>query len=567
MSGRIGDKDASRMMMARLAIAEKMVSESTVARVMDLMDAAQSEIPFGELLVRLGHITSAQLKKLTALEDAAAVRREEPREDAELFGQAAIARRWVTAEQVAEALKDQAALAGRGDFRNLGELLIARGVLTSEQVKALLTEQEKVIMVCPGCGEKYNVLQSWESAAKCPADGTLLTRIGNDSTVGVAATLGTPAAETESPIGMECGGCRIVELIAKGSMGAVYKAKHVGLNRYVAVKLLPSVSKNPDLVKRLLIEARAVAKLEHVNIVQVYDVGFHRGYFFIVMQLLNGQTLEERLAEMGSLPVDSALEIARDVAGGLGAAHAKGIVHRDVKPANVMLTEDGRARLTDFGLAQDVDNPEKEAGLIVGTPYYMSPEQWLGHKADERSDLYSLGVILYQMLTGRRPFEGATVNELMHQHLKVAASSPKKIDSGLSDGLCAIVKKLLAKPPAKRYPNAAAFLDDLKKVTAGEEPEAMGEFGALVKCGFCESFNPVTESRCKVCGESLHAAGGPLEIAARPDEFKCPGCGELNSKKSRHCAGCGKPFCTRCRRRLAVLRGHCHECMPHLRRR
>src|SRR5207249_7609015 len=140
---------------------------------------------------------------------------------------------------------------------------------------------------------------------------------------------------------MECGGCRIIELIARGSMGAVYKAKHVGLNRYVAVKLLPSVSQNPDLIKRLLIEARAVAKLEHPNIVQIYDVGFQKGYFFIVMQLLHGHTLEHQLAEMKGLPMATALELVKDIASGLGAAHAKGIIHRDVKPANVMVTEDG----------------------------------------------------------------------------------------------------------------------------------------------------------------------------------------------------------------------------------
>ena len=403
MSGKLGDRNESRMLVARLAVEQKMVDESTVARVFDLMDAAKSEISFGDLLVQLGHITKDQLKELTALHQAGTLRPESVLEDGALFGEAAVSRGLATTEQVSGALKEQAALAAKGDFRNLGELLIEKGILTPDQVRALIAEQDKVIMFCSSCGEKYNVLKTWETAAKCPADGTLLSKIGEDSSVGVAATLGTRAAETESPIGMECGGCKIVELIARGSMGAVYKAKHVGLNRYVAVKLLPSVSQNPDLVKRLLIEARAVAKLEHPNIVQVYDVGFQRGYFFIVMQLLTGQTLEARLDEMKSLPVDAAVEIARDVASGLGAAHAKGIIHRDVKPANVMLTDDGRARLTDFGLAQDAENPDGREGLIVGTPYYMSPEQWLGHKADERSDLYSVGVILYQMVAGHRP--------------------------------------------------------------------------------------------------------------------------------------------------------------------
>jgi len=231
-----------------------------------------------------------------------------------------------------------------------------------------------------------------------------------------------------------------------------------------------------------------------------------------------------------------------------------------------MLSEDGHARLTDFGLAQDVEDPEDQQGLIVGTPFYMSPEQWLGHRADERSDLYSLGVILYQMVTGRRPFQAEAMSDLMHQHLKVAPRSPKEFDDSLPDGLVALIKKMLAKPPAKRYPDTGAFLADLEKVIQGEDPDAMQEFGTFVRCGFCETFNSVTERRCKVCGEHLQTAGGPLEIVMRPDEFKCPGCGATNGKAARSCGTCRKPFCARCRRRLAVLRGYCERCMTHVRR-
>jgi len=169
--------------------------------------------------------------------------------------------------------------------------------------------------------------------------------------------------------------------------------------------------------------------------------------------------------------------------------------------------------------------------------------------------------------TGRRAFEGETVNELMHQHLKIAPVSPKKIDPELSDGLCALIKKMIAKPPRKRYPTMREFVLDLQKVIGGQDPDALGEFGTMVKCGFCETFNPIGDKKCKVCGESLHAAGGPIEIVARPDEFKCPGCGGLNRRGSRVCGSCRKAFCARCKQRLAVLKGFCHHCMPHLRRR
>ncbi len=562
----MGEGGDSRRMVARLAVAHGMVSQEAADRVLELLNSRKSQVPLGELLLQLGHITPEQFKRLMTLSHEER-KKGESREEQRLFGETVAARGLATPDQVADGLRMQAELAGRGVFKNLGELLVEQGVLSRDQVKALIEEHDQLIMFCPHCAERYNVLRVWEGQAKCPADSNVLARAGKDASVGVAATLGAGGrGEADSPIGMEAGGCRIVELIARGSMGAVYKAKHVGLNRYVAVKMLPSISQNPDLIKRLLYEARAVAKLEHPNIVQVYDVGFQRGYFFIVMQLLKGQTLDERMRELGRLPVPVALEVARDVAQGLQAAHERGIVHRDLKPANIMVTEDGRARLTDFGLAQDVENPDEKPGLIVGTPYYMSPEQWLGHKADERSDLYSLGVILYQMVTGKRPFDGETVNELMHQHLKVAPASPKKHDPELSDGLAAMIRKLLAKPPKKRYARAPEFLEDLKKVARGEDPEAMAEFGAMVKCGFCESFNPVSEKKCKVCGERLQQGGGPIEIVARPDEFKCPGCGGLNPKTARACCDCRKPFCTRCRRRLAVLKGFCHECVPHARR-
>ena len=551
----------TRTLLAKIAVAEKMISQEVMDRVLDLMEAKDTQLQLGELLLQFGHITDAQFKQLMSLYQAA--RRPEAREDQKLFGEAVTSQGLATPDQVNACLREQAELAAQGIFKNLGELLVERRVLTEGQVRKLVEEQDQAIMVCPNCAEQYNVLRKWRGKARCPTDSVVLVIPSGETAVGVAATLGG-REEPGSPIGMECGGCRIVELIAKGTMGMVYKAKHVGLNRYVAVKLLPSLSQDPEVVKRLLFEARAVAKIEHPNIVQVYDVGFQKGYFFIVMQLLRGQTLEERQSELQSMPVEFSLDVARDVAQGLGAAHGRGIIHRDLKPANIMVTEDGRARLTDFGLAQDTDNPEEKPGIIVGTPFYMSPEQWLGHKADERSDLYSLGIILYQMVTGRRPFDGTHVHELMNQHLKTPAVPPEKHDPRLPEGVAAIIKKLIAKAPRKRYANVGEFLADLKRLGAGQDPDALQEFGARVKCGFCEAFSPMSAKKCTICGESLHHAGGPIEIAMMEDEFKCPNCGAYNRHRARACVQCRKPFCTRCRKRVAVLRGVCHQCMSNL---
>jgi serine/threonine-protein kinase len=433
----------------------------------------------------------------------------EPPEDSRRFGEAVADRGLATREQVAECLRAQAELAARGVFRNLGEIMVERGYLTAGQVQRLLAERDQVILSCPACGDRYNVPRASQGTAACPADSAILVPARDASAVGVAATLDPPP---DSPVGLEVAGCRIVELIARGSMGAVYKAKHVALNRFVAVKMIPHREGNPEVVRRVLQEARAAAKLEHPNIVQVHDVGFQKGYVYVVMQLLRGRTLEERLAEFGMLPVDEACDVARDVAQGLQAAHAKGIIHRDLKPANIIVTEDGRARLTDFGLAQDLESGEDSTGMIVGTPYYMSPEQWLGRRADARSDLYALGIILYAMLCGRRPFEGETIEELMRQHLKVAPPPPEKHNARLPEGIGAIVRKAIAKSPARRYPSAAAFLADLDRFRRGQDPEALGELGARLKCGFCETFNPASAKRCRVCGEPLGGPAGPLEI-------------------------------------------------------
>lgn len=433
----------------------------------------------------------------------------EPPEDSRRFGEAVAERGLATREQVAECLRTQAELAAQGIFRNLGEIMVERGYLTSAQVQRLLAERDQVILSCPRCGDRYNVPRASQGTAACPTDQEVLVPSRDVSVVGVAGTL-DPALG--SPIGLEVGGCRIVELIARGSMGAVYKAKHLALNRFVAVKMIAHREGNPEVVRRVLQEARAAAKLEHPNIVQVYDVGFQKGYVYVVMQLLLGQTLEERLRELGSLPVEEACDVARDVALGLQAAHAKGIIHRDLKPANIIVTEDGRARLTDFGLAQDLESGDDSAGMIVGTPYYMSPEQWLGRRADARSDLYALGIILYSMLCGRRPFEGETIEALMRQHLKVAPPPPEKHNARLPEGISAIVRKMIAKSPAKRYPSAAAFLADLERFRRGQDPEALAELSPRLKCGFCETLNPISAKRCRVCGEPLGGPTGPLEI-------------------------------------------------------
>jgi predicted Ser/Thr protein kinase len=460
------------------------------------------------------------------------------------FGKRLISEGLASGEEVGSALRIQAERAANGVQHNLGQILVEQGILTYQQVRDLLKKEHQTILSCPQCQERYNVPLDRRGSATCPADGARLTGKVEDSQIGVAATISSEAGEPAGPIGMEIGGCRIVELLGRGSMGAVYKAKHVGLNRYVAIKMIPASSEKDTIVRRLLFEARAIAKLEHPSIVQVYDVGCEKGYFFMVMQLLRGQTLEERLAELGMPDIKDSLSLVADVARGLEAAHGAGVIHRDLKPSNIIVSEDGRARLTDFGLARMGESSDELSDRVVGTPAYMAPEQWGRGPADGRSDLYSLGVILYLLVTGKKPFDGKSVQEIKDQHLSGRARAPRTLNPAVSEGLQAILGKMMARSPDRRYPTTTAFLEDLGRVLRDETPKALEETGRFVRCGFCETPNPAKATKCKLCGESLGpASGGSLEFALRSDERRCPACQEIVLQRAR--------ICSRCKRRLS----------------
>jgi predicted Ser/Thr protein kinase len=465
------------------------------------------------------------------------------------FGDRLVSRGLATREQVAQALRLQAERGARGVLQNLGEILVEQGIVTVAQIKALLEEQEQVIMVCPSCNERYNVRRAAAGRAVCPADGSILALSTEVARIGVAATLSAGAAATDAPIGLEIGHCRIIEFLARGGMGSVYKAKHLALGRYVAIKMIPSGARDQTFIRRLLVEAQTVAKLEHPNIVQVYDVGYEKGFFFMVMQFLQGITLEKRLADEGRPPLPEVLDLVRDIGRGLEAAHAQGVIHRDIKPSNIIVTDDGRARITDFGLALMTESKDELGEFVVGTPGYMSPEQNLGKPVDARSDLYSLGVLFYRLATGVRPFAGPTVQATREAQFKEKPKAPRSLNPDISEGVQAIMSKLMSRAPERRYPNATEFLEDLDRAMRGEDPKAILETGRFVKCGFCETLNRGNAGKCHVCGESLSAGNEKLDLALRPGEFTCLGCGGVNVDGARTCTGCLKRFCRACRKR------------------
>jgi TolB-like protein len=269
----------------------------------------------------------------------------------------------------------------------------------------------------------------------------------------------------------------ITAAIGAGGMGEVYRANDTKLGRDVALKVLSAqMAHDPNRLARFQREARSVAALNHPHIVTIFSVEEAEGVHFLTMELVEGQSLE-RLIPAGGLPVERIVEIASALADALTAAHEKGIVHRDLKPANVMLTDDGRVKVLDFGLAKDVRADKSSdatqtfagqtaMGVVMGTPTYMSPEQVASRVLDHRTDIFSLGVILYEMASGRRPFEGASSAELASAILRDTPRPLSELRADLPEELGLLIQRCLDKDPQDRFPSARDLRDALRGVTA-----------------------------------------------------------------------------------------------------
>ncbi len=271
--------------------------------------------------------------------------------------------------------------------------------------------------------------------------------------------------------------------LARGGMAQVYLARDRTLDRPVAVKeLVPEFATDPSFVERFRREAQAAAGLSHANIVGVYDWGAQDGTYFIVMEYVDGPSLSQVLRSDGPIHPRRAAEIASEVAAGLGFAHSRGVVHRDVKPGNVLLTKAGVSKVTDFGIARALSSPDDDltqAGSVMGTATYFSPEQAQGLSVDPRSDLYSLGVVLYEMVTGRPPFSGDTPLAIAYRHVQDQPAPPSTLITGLPSGIEAIIMKLLQKRPDDRYASAEDLRLDIGRFLNGELTIAEQESGAF----------------------------------------------------------------------------------------
>ena len=270
--------------------------------------------------------------------------------------------------------------------------------------------------------------------------------------------------------GQTLGKYRVLEALGRGGMAQVYRGYHPQLDRYVAIKVLRAdLVEDKKFLKRFRQEAHAVSGLRHANIVQVFDFDAQDDFYYMVMELLEGDTLRARLNEFRlkkqRMPLTEIVQILTDALNGLEYAHSEGVIHRDIKPANIMLTKKGQAVLTDFGIAQIIGSTQATvSGALMGTLSYMAPEQGLEGQCDARSDIYSLGIVLYEMLTGYTPFDADTPLAILMKHLNDPLPLPSKLDPGLPPSLEQIVLKALSKAPEDRYHSAGEMAVALQEV-------------------------------------------------------------------------------------------------------
>jgi len=350
-----------------------------------------------------------------------------------IFGKMALDNGLCTDEELKKCLERLKARAAENTPTNLAQVMLELGVLTRSQAERLRTNLRD-------------------------------TKAGSNNPTGAGPG-----------IGHQIPGYQIMGKLGAGAMAIVYKARQVSLDRTVAIKILPKkFSENPDYVERFYKEGRAAAKLNHNNIVQAVDVGEAAGHHYFVMEYVEGKTIYDDLAAGKVCKEKDALEIVIQVANALAHAHAKGLIHRDVKPKNVMINAAGVVKLADMGLARemtDIKAAQTEAGRAYGTPYYIAPEQIRGEvDIDGRADIYALGATFYHMVTGRVPFEAANPSDVMRKHLKEPLIPPDHINTSLSAGVSEVIETMMAKNKADRYQNIDELLKDLNSVKNGEVP-------------------------------------------------------------------------------------------------
>jgi serine/threonine-protein kinase len=303
---------------------------------------------------------------------------------------------------------------------------------------------------------------------------------------------------------------RLESKLGSGGMSTVFLARDETLERWVAIKVMHrEISDQPDQIERFRREARAVAQLSHPNVVAVIDAGEDGGYPYIVLEYVEGETLKQRIDRLGHLPVDEAVAYAIEIGRGLAAAHGRRMVHRDVKPQNVLIDAEGRAKVTDFGIARSLESDGlTKTGRVLGTTDYVAPEQAMGHSVDARSDVYSLGVLLYEMLTGEVPFRAETVVGVAMKHVNEDMPDVQQRRPEISSALAAVIERATSKDPKKRYEDMEAFLADLEGALEVEVARSGSSYGEATNV-----LDAVPAGRRLLTARRVSAAGIVLVLA------------------------------------------------------
>lgn len=355
-----------------------------------------------------------------------------PRRD--LFGDVAVSKGFLTWAQMRDALKRQQKYKEMGIPIRIGEVSVEMGLLTQAQCNEILADQKE---------------RRKAYAEPKPA---------------VAPEKPEPT-EIDEGIPFHLGRFRIQKRLG-GVMGIVYRALDTKSNQPIALKILPrTLAHEPAFVERFKREVKATSALSHPNIVKIIDAGVEHGLFYLAMEYIDGESLNQRLRRVGKLDEKEALTLGRNVALALQHAHSQNVLHRDIKPENIMLTQTGDVKLTDFGLAKLLADEQKitAEGIAVGTPHYIAPEQARALKeTDHRADLYALGATLFHSITGRLPYEGDDGAEIMRRHVFEATPDPRTVDPSITPAIADMLMKLMAKDPDQRYQSGeelAQFLD------------------------------------------------------------------------------------------------------------
>jgi serine/threonine protein kinase len=338
-----------------------------------------------------------------------------------------------------------------------GKMAVEQGLCTSEELKRCIEEAEARQKTSPVLLHEILIKKGFITTTQAQR-----LRQAVREAKGATATHQIP-------------GYQILGKIGAGAMAVVYKAKQLSLNRVVAIKVLPKrFSENPEYVERFYKEGQAAGKLNHPNIVQAVDVGEAGGYHYFVMEYVEGRTLYDDISSGKIFSEQEALDIVIQVAEALRHAHSMGLIHRDVKPKNIMINKEGVVKLADMGLARertDIEAAKTEKGRAYGTPYYIAPEQIRGEMdIDGRADIYGLGATFYHLVTGRVPYMAEDPVEVMRKHLRDELIPPDHINTTLSAGISEVIEVTMAKNKADRYGDIDELLADLKAVRAGQAP-------------------------------------------------------------------------------------------------